>query len=61
MSDLKPCPFCGSKASMLYLSDLEGVMWFVCCPSCGIGQQLDYKSEEDAAEVWNRRANDEAD
>ena len=59
MSDLKPCPFCGSepyldRGGYLYnkLTDEGATKFWVAC--CGTGQVLD--SEEDAIRSWNTRA-----
>lgn len=57
MTNLKPCPFCGGKASLVYL---EPVSWVV-CQKCGAVSAMardSYEvgdSKEKAAEAWNRR------
>lgn len=61
MSDLKPCPFCGGTKIKMYSfgsSDLHGFSHF-----CKINGEVMVKvesrffeTEEEAAEVWNRRA-----
>ena len=55
--ELKPCPFCGSRAEVNYKIDLDS--WIVecsnfCCPaSYMIGWW--YDTERDAIDGWNRR------
>ena len=54
---LKPCPFCGGKASLNDNSSCS----YVCCEKCGAtGESFNmskkYSSDEKAAEAWNRRA-----
>lgn len=56
MAELKPCPFCGGEAETsrgLHRYDC----WGVWCPECKVRTDL-YLSEREAAEAWNRRAND---
>ena len=56
MSELKPCPFCGSKAH----TPLIQSMWFVECDNkdCGalMGFDAEKVSQEEAISAWNRRA-----
>lgn len=65
MTELKPCPFCGSKAKIFDTMDGE---WYVSCSqseyqetgiicSC-IPSTWIYDTKEDAIEAWNRRASD---
>ena len=75
MSDLKPCPFCGSAAILDdRMFSRDGVLLYheyqVVCSSCGArvyyGQTSNcYKSQpeaiKEAIEWWNRRANDGTD
>ena len=53
---LKPCPFCGGKASLNDNSSCS----YVHCEKCGAtGESFNmskkYSSDEKAAEAWNRR------
>ena len=57
---LKPCPFCGGKASLNDNSSCS----YVHCEKCGAtGESFNmskkYRSDEKAAEAWNRRADNE--
>lgn len=62
MSDLKTCPFCGSKAESF--SDVSfcaedgrkiaEIKWFVWCTECSA--LVSGESKEEASEAWNRRA-----
>lgn len=57
---LKPCPFCGGKASISSdteaTRDSQGRLWAftVVCDSCCATSGLTY-SPERATEAWNRR------
>ena len=55
---LKPCPFCGGKAEILNYSEDE---WLVHCVICDGMVERWRKTEKEAIEQWNRRANDETD
>jgi Lar family restriction alleviation protein len=61
MAELKPCPFCGSKAFLSeFVYDLElgrVKMQFVECNGCH-ATTYEYDTEEEAIEAWNRRAED---
>lgn len=61
--ELKPCPFCGGKASHVY--DPEGTIdtekrpwrYTIVCDRCCASTGLCW-SDEMAIKLWNRRAND---
>lgn len=55
--ELKPCPFCGGEAHYVKCSD--GEAW-VRCKDCGTETAI-FDSVEEAAEAWNRRADDATD
>ena len=55
MADLKSCPFCGGEA----YTDSDGwrVWWGVKCADCGRHSE-EFRTEKEAIEAWNRRAED---
>ena len=67
--ELKPCPFCGSKANLTEMRgvSLEGSLFMVECSNCSaiIGRHretyqaskgyLHFYNKEDAIEAWNTR------
>lgn len=54
MTELRPCPFCGSDEVKAW-RDVCGTSYYVTCGICYI-RTLNYSDEEQAIEVWNRRA-----
>ena len=60
MSDLKPCPFCGSEANTLHRPHVIDWRYSVGCndDECRgfIGLSWLYKTEAEAIAAWNRRA-----
>ena len=56
MSELKPCPFCGSEAKLF--ADKKTYDWGAVCqqPECECNAKISYCStREEAIEQWNRR------
>ena len=55
-NELKPCPFCGGKATLNTNGDK---FWVDCAMSKGFCRVMpstwQYKTEEDAIEAWNER------
>lgn len=49
--ELKPCPFCGSKAKLMRV----GAGRIVKCEGCGVSTSF---MADDAAQAWNARAID---
>lgn len=67
--ELKPCPFCGGKEIQFLISGhfqpcgSKGMeLWYRCsCYTCGNEMSDGAKTMKEAAEAWNRRAdNDES-
>lgn len=62
MQELKPCPFCGGTASMnrreYYFEDSGEHAMTAHYAECGkcFARTVEYKSEDGAADAWNRRA-----
>lgn len=58
--NLKPCPFCGGKVSMVYNSFAHAFrVYHSEKKECFIGEPIEIygpKSLQEAAEAWNRRA-----
>lgn len=66
MNELKPCPFCGRKPSRVrqhYVPGTANIYYSVECKApmtkCFIKPKTTYcKTEKQAIEAWNRRADD---
>ena len=56
MTELKPCPFCGGKASLIRYHNIKGGYCY--CTVCKTRKPNSLTIEE-AIEAWNRRAEDE--
>ena len=56
MAELKPCPFCGGRASLVQ----KGGSFFVKCNRCpgAVVTGCIHQSKEEATKAWNRRAED---
>lgn len=54
MKELKPCPFCGGKATVNQF--LDSLFW-VRCTECGSENQAS-NTEKQAIDAWNRRVNE---
>ena len=56
---LKPCPFCGGKASMFCVEQPDGTLTYeVDCENkdCDVSAcTMLYPTKHEAADVWNRR------
>ena len=68
MDKLKPCPFCGGKAGVMYAQCEGETTVAVVCQTCNTGifraksctwDGWRYKNAADAVDAWNRRAKDE--
>ena len=57
MSELKKCPFCGSKDVNIEYDPITGT-YVVRCRACQCVVWQYYALEEEAAEAWNKRADD---
>lgn len=58
MTELKPCPFCGSEGYVAHRS-LGTVWWYGCgCKRCRVQFGCYKDSEEEAVEQWNKRVNE---
>ena len=55
MSELKPCPFCGSEASLVWMDDEELDLCWVECGRCGASTVFCGQPEL-AIDAWNTRA-----
>lgn len=55
MNELKPCPFCGSKAKLEWISPISE--YVVECRQCGMGSspEVAYKNKEELVRLWNHR------
>ena len=53
---LKPCPFCGGEAKLWFFGN--GAWFATCgCGDCDVKPKTFFRSTpQEAAEIWNRRA-----
>lgn len=65
MQELKPCPFCGGKAAVMYGQCDEETTVAVVCQDCHTGifraksytwESWEFENAADAVDAWNRRA-----
>ena len=57
MTELKPCPFCGSNATLKYPREGElGYSATITCNKCHV--EMWAASKEEVIEMWNRRVNE---
>lgn len=55
MIELKPCPFCGMSAKVIYADDEEKNRYYrTYCRGC-YAETDEYFSRDNAIEAWNRR------
>ena len=54
MTDLKPCPFCGSDNIKIHIGYSHS---YIRCEDCIVSTRR-YKSIQDAIDGWNRRVNE---
>lgn len=52
---MKPCPFCGGDAKILYLVNMDMPMYWPRCKVCDAEINTLFRSAELAIEAWNRR------
>lgn len=57
MSELKPCPFCGSKATTRTGSDFTNSNYSVFCRNCFASTGV-FLSDVEAISAWNTRTSD---
>ena len=65
MSELKPCPFCGSDDLVMSSREAYALMtgkrmefYRVKCDTCGAMVDNDFGDTDEAIEAWNRRVDD---
>lgn len=62
MADLKPCPFCGGAPTQIFSinPETDGRYIYGCCTIGCMGNALrgrgGFKTDKEAIEAWNRRA-----
>lgn len=60
-TELLPCPFCGSKAKLIANTQSFLPYVLVQCENCSaktknVMQSIDYCATDEAAKLWNKRA-----
>lgn len=60
MTELKPCPFCGGKAEIIFLPEYKYKPYTATCVTGGCKAAIfPFTTPEEATKRWNRRASDE--
>jgi hypothetical protein len=60
MSELKPCPFCGEKATLDYGVLPNRKHWFITCDCCGMMYQYTLSQRKYVKDGWNTRPIEDA-
>ncbi|MBQ8692024.1 MAG: Lar family restriction alleviation protein [Synergistaceae bacterium] len=56
-TDMKPCPFCGSKGMVIgRMSNAVMMSYYAACSYCGCELHKEFLSQQMAISEWNRRA-----
>jgi Lar family restriction alleviation protein len=61
MNALKPCPFCGEKATLDYSVTPNRKHWFITCDCCGMMYQDTLSQRKYVKDGWNTRPIEDAD
>lgn len=56
MSELKPCPFCGSEAKLYSVGLTKKKLYAIVCTKCKVQYPFIFADEDMAIETWNKRA-----
>ena len=57
MAELKPCPFCGGDAGIIFLHKYRNKPYIAACLTAGCMAEIsELATLEEAEEKWNRRA-----
>lgn len=56
MSNMKLCPFCGSKGWLMHVRFYDGDIWYnPQCSECNVIWKENYKTQKEAVSEWNKR------
>ena len=60
--ELEPCPFCAGEAEIVHQPATPCTFdtYYVCCKRCGVSTVRTARKRHQAAEMWNRRADNGA-